>query len=574
MGLLVTGSNNGSVKVWNFETGELVNTLSHGASSIIEDSDYEQTRFSDHTENIVQLVVTRYCDVDTGPGLCRGCDTCFGNGFFISSSDTDGTVHVWRLERSGGDIDHNCNLCTKDYHRQKYGRSSRTATGSVGAGDDNSSIKSNGRRRHQRKHSYSSTSSTTSSTTNISSSTTRRIRRYKPNVRPPPSSATMDDWVNGLLDIEQLAGNDDIDLDCVFLGKIHHVESRSLVFCDNMILAGVRKKQQQQHEQQQRSSSIKKNSSTECEAWFASLQYFEPQKNIEDHDIPIEVFDLESASTLHQSILNDTSNLKTDQSGSLWKCFSWLFGSKFTSSPKIKINGKDIDNNNKLLLVEEDEDMDDDNDDDYDSLEDSNGDDYVKDPMNVDNEALEMLPFSSIEHAVSLEGLGFACDYGNFIKVICLDNVKSDALRHQQYLSTSMNGQIYDSYSLCSWPNDKINSGDNINSHGNNNNDTNQSIKSTNSQCQCKSNGKECCGGKPKNGEKCCGGKSASSRSTTYSLSTSNITSTAAIANNSNSNNTAIACNPRSITECMSKSNCSRAGDCPLATSNTKSRWF
>ncbi|KAI8086590.1 uncharacterized protein BX664DRAFT_336249 [Halteromyces radiatus] len=576
MGVLVTGSNQGSVKVWNFETGELVCILSKGNPSTttkVNNTRYQsrssrQQQISDHFAGITQIVVTRYCDVDTGPGLCRGCDTCFGNGFFIASSASNETVHVWRLERSGGGHEHNCSLCSKDYHRQQYRRTKKPIT--TGEDDQSNKLSGGGRRRQQqRRMSHSSTSSTTSSTTatvstnttSMAPTTTRRIRRHRPNVRMASTSSVMDDMVNGLLDIEQLAGNDDIDLTSVFLGKIHHVAGCNLVFCDNMVLAGVRRKSTQQKR--------KYNTVNEWQAWFVSLQYYEPPSDMTDtpdlvveddnnelFSIPIEAFDLEpteqvSSSSTTKSSINDASSLPSKETlvnmerTTIWKMpFKKIIGA-FRTSPLKKDHGSDYDDNE-------------DNDDEDSYSEDSN-DDLT---MDDDIEAKEMLPFSTIEHVVSMDGLGLACDYGNFIKVVCLDRSKLAAQRRQQ--QSMMAGHpmmMNDKYSM-GWPS-TCDTGDHTSSM------LSPLIKNNNDGlgdgeiCQCKTDGSKCCGGKHGGNGKCCGGKSrkgipsSTSCAVTAGLSGSTVYE-------------ACSTSPyRPLTECIAKATCSRAGECHLVSSST-----
>ncbi|ORX54057.1 hypothetical protein DM01DRAFT_1407570 [Hesseltinella vesiculosa] len=389
MGVLVCGTSQGAVKCFNFESGQAIATLSaghHGQSP------------SDHHVSISHLAVTRYCDADTGPGLCRGCDTCFGNGFFIaSSSKTDEPVHVWRLERSGANHDSSCKLCSKDY-RQPYRRTSRKAaslsndTCSLGDASSNNDDDPPFHRRKRHERTMSNTSSCPSTPANPP---LRRVRRrphqhqhQHQNQHLAPSHDPTNLFESGLLDIEQLASNDDIDLTSVFLGIIPNSCSTHLVFCDNMILAGVQRLPDN-------------NRRPRWEAWFASLQYQEPATDGSIAHIPVDVFDLDDGST---SPTPDSAqpDKQRPANPSLWSrlFFSPTHATNAISPRRQNSNDSDSEDDREPQLDEKDDDT--------------------------------LLPFSTIHQVVPMDGLGLACDYGNFIKVLCLDDTKFAARRRQQ----------------------------------------------------------------------------------------------------------------------------------------------
>ncbi|KAI8150204.1 sterol-sensing domain of SREBP cleavage-activation-domain-containing protein [Fennellomyces sp. T-0311] len=300
MGVLVTGANDGSVKVWNFETGEPVCTLAEP---------------SKEGAVISQVAVTRYCEVEKGRGMCRGCDTCFGNGFFIASCSVKDVVDVWRLERVGGNSHSgSCTLCSKDYHRSQYKRKKKNS-------DAGSSPSSRPSARRQ-----------------------NRPARTIPKVATPTSTDMLE-----LLDIEQLAGdNEEIELVPTSLGKIDQPAGRGLAFCgSSRLLAGVRQKA----------------GTHQWEAWFASLQYYDPQQT--DARIPVETFDL------------DQDDAQTEEE---LDSYFGLFG---------------VENGRRRRKEQ-------------------------RQPDQAD-EDFELLPFSTVHHVQSLDGAGLACDFGNFIKLIYLE---------------------------------------------------------------------------------------------------------------------------------------------------------
>ncbi|RCI06284.1 hypothetical protein CU098_003683 [Rhizopus stolonifer] len=363
MGILISGSLDGTIKVWNFETGQFICTLSIGKAkhSSSQDKDYSggpirhfsnfNDRSSDtesvnsyhsdsgnekhnHRGPIHQIVATRYCEVENGPGLCRGCDTCFGNGFLVASSSSDNNVHAWRLERSEGSSNEgSCKLCTRDYHRKQYKHHKL---------DEGSEPITRRRRSPSQPHKVSI-----------------RYRR--------PIKKSKEDHLPGLVDIEQLGGAANIELSPTFLGKIDQLGSYGLVFCDKT-LAGVRRR---------------KARKMEWEAWFAPLQYYEPIEE-DSAKIPVETFSLDQAES--------TTSIKEDVPASflsLFRSTTHAAGPVVDSSFKYK----------HICAADKDDTLD------YD-----------------ESEAGENLPFSTVRHVIPLDGRGLACDFGNFIKLVYIDN--------------------------------------------------------------------------------------------------------------------------------------------------------
>ncbi|CAO3589844.1 unnamed protein product [Absidia cylindrospora] len=239
---------------------------------------------------------------------------------------------------------------------------------------------------------------------------------------------------------------------------------------------------------------------------------------------------------------------------------------------------------------------DDDEDDDNDSYsdDDDDGDDYVTNLVDDDDmDAKEMLPFSAIHHVVPMDGLGFACDYGNFIKVICLDNKKLAALRRQQQQSMFADQPMFATNNLYLMETGS----DGSNNTGATTNDLPLPSSSSSSpmknnpsshhrctdhgmagdaSCQCKKDGSKCCGGKQLNNGVCCGGVGKSTKG--HLLSSSTSSSVAAKSNTSGGGAsyepTPSSCQVRpSVAECPAKATCSRAADCHIVHSS-KSSWI
>ncbi|KAG2223969.1 hypothetical protein INT45_013426, partial [Circinella minor] len=544
MGALVTGSSDGAVKVWNFETGEPICRLAAGGfikqrnkqvpmvggpllkfsripdgnnnirydggftiqqqqqsrrqrmttldADTINNGSYESSIAgvyeSDHRGPITQVVIDRYCEVENGPGLCRGCDTCFGNGFFVASSSSDESVHVWRLERADEKHEVSCTLCTKDYRQKRYPTRSRND-------DNNSSGKRPRRMSSPRRRVYRATQHQPTSTSSLAATSI---------------SETME-----LLDIEQLGGETNIALEPTFLGTIDQQAGRGLVFCNNMVLGGVRK-----------------SSQGDWEAWFASLKYYNPSDNEEDEEkmpgmIPVETFNLEKNKSQLQQDAQEASTHGDNNASILHSLWNMLYKN---ISPSTSHSSENYNRSHRKKRHDMSEKV---------PTKNSRDDYHHDDDDDEYDEASEMLPFSTIRHVVPLGGSGLVCDFGNFIKVVYLD----DWYRKRDFHSGTVT------------TNTTNNSGVGGNIHMNIDTSTNlkmttsvQSKRSRSSSACCSGNSKknsQCCGGKNSVNGKCCGGKGHVNRRRTPVITTSPA-----------------GCN---ITDCSSQANCSRASECNIA---------
>ncbi|RUP40064.1 hypothetical protein BC936DRAFT_138330 [Jimgerdemannia flammicorona] len=483
MGILITGSQDGAVKVWNFETGDAVCTLSAGGGGLRKKKAEAQMReqinrfnttddlhfsilqahqshrrdsidsnatsstsnepASNHCGPITQIVVARYCRVETGPGKCRGCDTCFGSGFLVASSSTDETVRVWRLERSDGGAQGNCTLCSADYMHQHYRR--RRPTAPVPS--------TNGGKSHQ--DSIKRQPSNEELSAELETKTTTLLRRKSPPTpsssvmrrlpTPLPSTATpsiatasgmlpVEDLEDGMLDIEQLGGDDEITMSPKFLGRVDQPAGRGLVFCKNMMLAGVRRKVSAD-------DVAAKKRDSKWEVWMASLKNYEAVRVVDEDEeddgasrhmkIPVNTVSLDEDGV--NPLEDEFNDGRTDEQGAARNSTKseessaiWLLRSLGIITPKpsplsksttlrqlprhtaSKLNAanlaavkKDIPNGAHHPTAR--------------------GKDYIE-----DDEAANLLPFFAVRQIVPLGGDGFACDYGNFVKVVWIGNREAD----------------------------------------------------------------------------------------------------------------------------------------------------
>lgn len=595
MGVLVTGCSDGTVKVWNFETGESVCTLSLGkitsaksqsmssAASVVSDygmgnaggpirkfskfsthttnynmsdssdddssdsslSSYSRHTASDHRGAIYQVVVTRYCEVENGPGLCRGCDTCFGNGFLIASSAMDNKVHSWRLERSDNGHEGSCTLCTKDYHRKQY----KHRKSSIGNSDDgisdtllHKSATSNGRRRRSSQQGGHSPAVKK-----------RHVATRVPVASVANNSNIKDDLLE-LLDIEQLAGDAHIPMRPTFLGKIDQPAGRGVVFCDK-ILAGVRRRRPNL---MHNNKSQKKHGNGEWEAWFASLQYYDPSVLKEDGNgnnmkIPIETFNLDNdqqSASLASLADKEEDPQKATQvlKGTLLSLFSSSASSSAGSNNGVATNSHVKDQLRYKGIhahtSEGDEDA---------KKFDNENNDFDEESL----EASENLPFSAVRHVIPLDGAGLACDFGNFIKLVYLDKPSLTEKEHAKQTRDTMEDHKRPQTIV-----EQV-----VIEEDENEGSSNCQCGSDNgvaTSCSPANKGKDgCCGGvnKEKNGGKCCGGSGSVKKKQENRQQKLLLKKQTLSFDNSNT------CGGiRSIAECSLKNNCSRAADC--ASSN------
>lgn len=590
MGVLIVGCNDGSVHVYNFESGESICTLSVGKSTSVassttgsidnnlmiggpirkfakfsssiqnelsssseddEDEDEDEgietstsahssrksslTTASDHRGAVYQVVVTRYCEVENGPGLCRGCDTCFGNGFLVASSSMDNKVHAWRLERSDNGHEGSCTLCTKDYHRKQYKHRK-----SIAETDDGTHKLVTSRRRRSTSKQQSPLIKKKGAVANRSS-----------------ANAVFGDLSTlELLDIEQLAGDVNISLKPTFLGKIDQPAGRGVVFCDK-ILAGVRRR---------RHSSVhnSKDGSGEWEAWFASLQYYDPSLNKEEGcanqlKIPVETFNLNENQSSPSGLEHKEAEAHTlSLRGLLAGLFSSASSTTTSSAGKEGHGTSGIKNKRNTHTSQSTPKH---------YARDNELDDVLDDEDTL--EASENLPFSDVRHIIPLDGCGLACDFGNFIKLVYLDKPSLTEKERLKQSRENMEVTPQPPVVVKSIAEDVVLEEDEETDSGCQCDDDDNNASS----CSPATKGVDgCCGGanKEKNGGKCCGGnvkKKQEEKRRQRALLKKKLAASAATVNTTNNY-----CSGVSIADCSLKNNCSRAADCAsnsALTSNT-----
>lgn len=399
-GIVVTGSSDRSVKVWNLDSGDAICTLSQGRGCSNKEA---QMAVSDHQDSISQVVVTPISNPEFDNDTCPSCNTALNNGFFVASCSLDGTVHAWRLSSSLLHKDIGCSRCRKDYHPQYMRRSAPapvSSTTSVGV-EPISALRS-----QQRKLYYSTL-----------------------------SAANSDDEEADSL---PSAAEESLSLTPLFLGKLHQFAGHGLVFCKNMVLTGVRRHTApgismnlvsssssplSLHQQQQQQD----NQRGEWDVWFTSLQYYEPPPNTTEDAaswmIPVITYDLEKDEIYYREQTIE-ENEDQQHSNSLWDWFLLrALGVRKVSnvchhtaasiSRPLKSN---------IIIHWHISDKEEEEEEEFDSSSSSQEDQGADVTEDEENEAFDVLPFSAIRHVVSTNnGYGLSCDYGNFIKIVSFD---------------------------------------------------------------------------------------------------------------------------------------------------------
>ncbi|CEG75281.1 hypothetical protein RMATCC62417_10351 [Rhizopus microsporus] len=299
--ILVSGASDGSVKVWNMDTGDALFTLSQGSdhiasrrTSISEHASFligrnetqkENESFTaDHNGHIIQVAVESFKDIEYPTSIHS--NTSFV--FMVASSSLDGTVHIWRL-----DIDD-----------QKP--------------DDA-----------------------------VPGSSRPPSRRHVGYLIPELSSVSLNSEKECSIKEHQVH----------YLGLLEQLGGKNLVFCKNNVLSGVRRVQNSWY------------------AWFIPLQYHHTHVSASNQlCIPSVSYDLD----------------REDQT---------TFGQHHTTAPwkrlfHIRPKEKSLNHENASLQGR--------------SFE--------------EEDASDLLPFTTVQNIVTTDGYGFACDYGNFIKIISFDD--------------------------------------------------------------------------------------------------------------------------------------------------------
>lgn len=285
LGIIVTGSTDGSVKVWNCYSGQTICTLSKGdiiekcnlqrpllqfSKVILPNNVKQDLILSNHTDTVCQVVITPIEKPEFKNDQCPNCRAIINTGFFVASCSLDETVLVWRLDRAQiSEV--GCIQCAKNYHGHNSTRSSWRSV------QDDSPF-------------------TKPSTPSLRSQQKKKILNPSNRETRPPSK--------------------ELTLHPLFLGKVNQFSGRGIAFCKDMILAGIRHTQP---------GSIQQDG---WQSWFVCLQYYEPPP-LEEETFLISVI------TQNLQISEINGKKTTKASSSVWNQFLlYTFGLKKAAGRK------------------------------------------------------------------------------------------------------------------------------------------------------------------------------------------------------------------------------------------------
>jgi hypothetical protein len=435
-GIVVIGTDKGSIQVWNIANGHSLCTLAEGQrlsrregkSGISvrmprrQDSDVPYLRSSpsnEHNENtflshqsnhqsaIQQIAISRHCRSDQYISKGGKIDRCHRNEFLIASCATDGIVNIWRIDYSKGASGDRCEQCgiggsSPSYNHQK----SSSSLYNISDFSDTSQpqLQPNGTNREP------------------------TISLSEPALTSGNSSTTTNEQENGyddhspvnMVDIEQLAMRfDDMRVSKRYLGRVCQPGGHGVTWLKSTILAGVRRTSSGSHHDIQ--------SKVGWEMWMAPMRKYEPhrrQRQNDSYSNPSSFYDTGSKFDVPVVTVNLSNNVdehagnEPENLGFVSRLLYTLFFNNGGSHPSrrrhasvFKARRKSAVNAARLQRVRR-----------------KRRDSSISSPkiepdaiLEEELQAKELLPFTNITCLKSLDGDGLAFDFGNFVKVIWLD---------------------------------------------------------------------------------------------------------------------------------------------------------
>jgi len=428
-GIFVIGSEKGSVQVWNISNGNHLCTLAEGQKQRRADNnskisarmptrhesnpsqfrmssnDHDHSYWyqdSDHYSAVQQIAISRVCRSELSTRLGK-VDQCHRNEFLIASSSKDGMVNIWKVTYSAGSTTEKCEQC---------GFGSKSAVYS-----------------HKRSSSsYSSTGQSNTPQPQPQPNGARRepvISRSSQSLAPVDSTTDQltanetseDPFQDGVIDIEQLAANlVDFHVTKSYLGSVCQPGGYGITWLKNSILAGVRRNgvsgngskkldwelwmaPMRKHElhRRQRQNESSSDSSFPDPSSKSNISVISVKLNNDTEDIPApEADDLGFISRLLSSILSSTIPARPHRPRQLF--ISKARRMSVVNTARLPKNRRK--NRNSALLSSKVE-----------------SEAMVKEELSTK----ELLPFINVTCMQSLDGDGLAFDFGNFVKVVWLD---------------------------------------------------------------------------------------------------------------------------------------------------------
>ncbi|KAI8576718.1 hypothetical protein K450DRAFT_255810 [Umbelopsis ramanniana AG] len=439
-GIVVTGTEKGSVQVWNIANGRQLCTLAEGQRSSRGDgkfgvsvrmprrqnsdvpylrsspsNEHNESTFSSHQSNhqsaIQQIAISRHCRSDQFMSKGGKIDRCHRNEYLIASCATDGIVNIWRIDYSKGAAGDRCDQCgigggnSPAYNHKK-------SSSSVYNFSEFSDISQPQPQPNELNREPIISISEPSLTSGNSSTTT--------NEQENGFDASDDHTPVKMVDIEQLAMRfDEMRVSKRYLGRVCQPGGHGVTWLKSTILAGVRRTGSSDHHGSK--------STLGWEMWMAPMRKYEPHRRQRQNDsfgssssfydtgskfdVPVVTVNLNNDAEEHAG--NEPENL-----GFVSRLLYTLFFNNENSRPTrrrhasaFKARRKSAINAARLQRVRR-------------KRRDSSMASSKTEPDAIQEEemhARELLPFSNITCLKSLDGDGLAFDFGNFVKVVWLD---------------------------------------------------------------------------------------------------------------------------------------------------------
>jgi WD40 repeat protein len=439
-GIVVIGTEKGSVQVWNIANGHQLCTLAEGQrlssregksgisvrmprrqdcdvpylrSSPSNEHNNESaflTQQSHHQSAIQQIAISKHCRSDQFISNGGKADRCHRNEFLIASCATDGIVNIWRIDYSKGAAGDRCEQCGMGGNSPAYNHkksSSSVYNFSDFSDTSQQQLQPNGPNREP----IISLSEPSLTSGNNSTSANEQENGFEVSNDHTPAN---------MVDIEQLAMRfDDMQVSKQYLGRVYQPGGHGVTWLKSTILAGVRRSSSNGHRGSQ--------SKLGWEMWMAPMRKYEPHRRQRQNDsfgnsssfydtgsqfdVPVVTVNLNN--DVDEQTGNEPENL-----GFVSRLLYTLFFNNGNSRPTrrrhasvFKARRKSAINAARLQRVRRKH------------RESSMASSKTEPDAILDEEmhTKELLPFTNITCLKSLDGDGLAFDFGNFVKVVWLD---------------------------------------------------------------------------------------------------------------------------------------------------------
>ncbi|KAH8555304.1 hypothetical protein BGW37DRAFT_476634 [Umbelopsis sp. PMI_123] len=433
-GILVVGTEKGSVHVWDIANGNHLCILAEGQRlsrgegkagftvrmprrqfsdisrfGLLTSREHNENAFwsqrNDHESEIQGIAISRHCRSDKFYSRAGKIDRCHRNEFLIASSSVDGIVNVWRIDYSKGNTTDRCDQCGIGSSSSVYShkKSASSSYKFPGLNDTSQPQLSPNEAYREPLISVSEPSLTSGD-----SSTEQEIGNEVPDGPSP----------DGMVDIEQLAMRfDNIRVNKKYLGRVSQPGGHGVTWLKSTILAGVR-----------RSSNGSNQSKMGWELWMAPMRRYEPHRRQRQSDsVGNSSSFYDASSKFNVPVI--TVNLNNDLDDGVDKepenfgfvsrmLYAMMSNNRPPSRPyrhrhlsiskALKKNSVNTARHQRTRRKRRTS-----------SIASSKFEPDVM--LNEEMHTMNLLPFTNVTCLKSLDGDGLAFDFGNFVKVVWLD---------------------------------------------------------------------------------------------------------------------------------------------------------